>query len=208
MGSVSARSIEAIVFDFDGVLRTWDVRQTHAIESKYDLPKGTVGTLAFEPELADRVVTGVISDRAWREEIAQRATRLYGEKGRYAVVEWAVRLGDIDHDVRRLIEGLKPTYRVALLSNATSRLDDDLRAHHIDNLFDVVFNTSSIGVAKPSPAVFQHVSETLALAPSQWLFIDDTEENVAAAEAYGVSAHHFRDLATLQAWITSTLSMA
>ncbi len=69
-------------------------------------------------------------------------------------MEWSVRIGDIDHDVRLLIEGLKPTYRVALLSNATSRLEDDLRAHHINGLFDVVFNTSSIGVAKPSLSVF------------------------------------------------------
>ncbi len=78
--SVSSRSIGAIVFDFDGVLRTWDVRQTHAIELKYGLAKGTVGALAFEPELADRAVTGVISDFAWRDEVAERAARLYGGK--------------------------------------------------------------------------------------------------------------------------------
>ncbi len=52
------------------------------------------------------------------------------------------------------------------------------------------------------------MSETLALAPSQWLFVDDTQENVAAAEEYGVLAHLFRDFTTLREWITSTLSVA
>jgi putative hydrolase of the HAD superfamily len=86
---------------------------------------------------------------------------------------------------------------VALMSNATDRLRSDLRALSLDEEVDAVFNSAELGVAKPDPEVFRLVCEGLGLAPEQCLFVDDSAEHVAAAEAVGLTVHEHRSAAGL-----------
>ena len=44
---------------------------------------------------------------------------------------------------------------------------------------------------KPDPAAYENAARTLALPPEQVLFIDDREQNCAAARAIGMQALHF-----------------
>ena len=50
--------------------------------------------------------------------------------------------------------------KVALFSNASTRLEADLETCGLDVAFDVVFNSARLGLAKPDPKAF------LAVAPS------------------------------------------
>jgi len=43
-------------------------------------------------------------------------------------------------------------------------------------------------IAKPEPAIYAHAAEGLDAAPADILFIDDREENIAAARAAGMQA--------------------
>lgn len=63
-------TVRAIVFDLDGVIREWNVEETHAIESRFELPIGAIRGVAFEKSWNRDVVTGVISDEQWRATIA------------------------------------------------------------------------------------------------------------------------------------------
>jgi putative hydrolase of the HAD superfamily len=53
-------------------------------------------------------------------------------------------------------------------------------------------------IAKPDPAIYLHTCEHLGVAPADTLFIDDKPENIAAAEALGMRAIHFTDVARLR----------
>lgn len=52
---------------------------------------------------------------------------------------------------------------------------------------------------KPEPEAFLHAARTLDVAPSDCLFVDDHEANVAAAARVGMNALRFKDAPTLRA---------
>lgn len=187
----------ALIVDLDGVLRHWTGQQTAGIERRHGLPAGSLTAVAFAPERLRAAVTGQVSDGEWRAGIAEELTRRHGAGGRAAVGEWSAPVGEVDPDVLRLVRAQRRRRTVALLSNATDRLGSDLRALALDREFDAVFNSADLGVAKPDPEVFRRVCAALGLAPEQCLFVDDSAEHVAAAEAVGLTAHHYRSAAGL-----------
>ncbi len=44
---------------------------------------------------------------------------------------------------------------------------------------------------KPDPKIYSRICEKYSLLPSECVFIDDTEKNVAAAEAFGMKGIHY-----------------
>ena len=51
----------------------------------------------------------------------------------------------------------------------------------------------ALGLAKPEPEIYLKTAEALESAPANILFIDDREENVAAASALGFHTIRFTD---------------
>lgn len=63
-----------------------------------------------------------------------------------------------------------------------------------DGFFDDatgLFMSYKMGVRKPDPSIYRMALEYLGADGSQCFFIDDMPENVAAARAEGINAHHF-----------------
>jgi putative hydrolase of the HAD superfamily len=80
---------------------------------------------------------------------------------------------------------------VALLSNASSRLVDDLRLSGILDRFDAVLGSADLGACKPDPTVFEAAADRLGVPLRRCLFVDDTAGHVAAAQALGMRAVRF-----------------
>ena len=57
--------------------------------------------------------------------------------------------------------------------------------------------SAEVGLIKPDPRIFQLAAERAGLAPSELLFIDDSQSNIDAAAAIGFDVHLFDDPATL-----------
>jgi putative hydrolase of the HAD superfamily len=123
-----------------------------------------------------------------------------------------LRLTDIDSwsrvDDRMVayVQSLREVAEVALLSNIPADHADAFLAaqpwlHHLDH---VAFS-GKIRAAKPDPAAFQHCVTTLRAAPADFLFVDDREENVRAAQAMGMHGHVFTDLGELATVIDAWL---
>lgn len=53
------------------------------------------------------------------------------------------------------------------------------------------------GVMKPDPAIYRLCCDRFGLAPGDFLFVDDSARNIAAAEALGFDTQHFTDPADL-----------
>jgi epoxide hydrolase-like predicted phosphatase len=94
--------------------------------------------------------------------------------------------------VRRL---RKNGYRTAVVTNNVREFSHGWRALvPIDELFDIVVDSSDCGMRKPNPAVFQHTLERLgSIAPDRAVFLDDSPGNVAGARAAGLHAIHVED---------------
>jgi putative hydrolase of the HAD superfamily len=100
-----------------------------------------------------------------------------------------------------LLEALRPKYRLACLSNANvldvKRFREEVQ---LQRWLDACFYSNELGLRKPDPAAYLHVSRALDLPPGDIVFFDDSRENVEGAIAVGMQAHHvqgFADLARL-----------
>jgi putative hydrolase of the HAD superfamily len=78
-------------------------------------------------------------------------------------------------------------YRTALLTNI-SREGEAIftKLFPVDELFDVVVDSSKVGMRKPDPEIYRLTCTLLGVAPERCLFIDDLLCNVEAAEALGM----------------------
>lgn len=80
--------------------------------------------------------------------------------------------------------------RTALITNNIREAGDQWRSKvPLDELFDVVIDSSAVGLRKPNPAIFHLALEQLGgIDPGRALFLDDHPGNVAGAEAAGLRA--------------------
>jgi putative hydrolase of the HAD superfamily len=123
-----------------------------------------------------------------------------------------LRLTDIDSwsgvDERMVayVRSLRTRAEVAVLSNIPADHADAFLAAQpwLKNLDYLAFS-GKIKAAKPDPAAFHHCVTAMHAAPADFLFIDDREENVRAAQAVGMAGHVFTGLDELETAIKGWL---
>jgi putative hydrolase of the HAD superfamily len=101
-----------------------------------------------------------------------------------AFVEWA--RGPYP-GARRLLERLRPVYRLACLSNS-NELHTPLHRRSMEPMMERYYFSDELGWVKPEPEVYRHVIHDLDVTPERIGFFDDTPINVAAARNVGISA--------------------
>jgi epoxide hydrolase-like predicted phosphatase len=63
----------------------------------------------------------------------------------------------------------------------------------VAELFDVVIDSSELGVRKPDPRIYHATLAALGVAPEAAVFIDDMQINCEAATALGMRAVWFQE---------------
>ena len=107
-------------------------------------------------------------------------------------------LGDMEvhHEVVARIRALRAEgYRVGLVTNNVREGSAAWRAKiPVDDLFDVVIDSSEVGMRKPNPAIYHLALEQLGVTdPATAVFIDDALGNVEGARRAGLHALHFEE---------------
>ena len=191
--------IRALLIDLDGVIRSWSRQEDPAAEAAFGLPPGAVRSIAFAPERLLPAITGQITDQAWREQIrAELARQFPSADAAGAVAWWSEPHGEVNAEVIELVHACRRRAAVVLVTNATTRLPDDLRRLGIDAAFDHIINSSAVGAAKPDPAIFAAALAAAGVAAADALFVDDTPGHVEAARRLGLAAHHYTGAAGLR----------
>ena len=91
-----------------------------------------------------------------------------------------------------LIKELKAAgYRLYVLSNMSREFIHFLRQQPVYKNFEGEVVSCEVGVAKPSPQIYEILLEKFELNPAETLFIDDRLENIHTAENLGINAFHF-----------------
>jgi len=200
------RPFDAVLCDVDGVLRHWP--SIEPIESAHGVSPGTLFGAAFAPHRLLPAITGQVTDEEWRASVVTdlaESGKLASPAGRALVEAWSAMRAAPDERVVALLRLARETMPVALVSNATSRLEADLADAGLSEFIDKAINTSRIGFAKPDPRVYAHAAERVGVPPNRCLFIDDTLGNVEAARAAGMLGAHFRTPADLEDVLGPTL---
>ena len=109
---------------------------------------------------------------------------------------WNSLLGELPAHRLELVRRLKARYQVGILSNTNEIHVEAVHAllqakHGMKNffpLFDRVFYSQEMGLAKPSAAIYHQMILELKTTPSRILFFDDLLANVEGAAAVGIQA--------------------
>jgi putative hydrolase of the HAD superfamily len=185
-------NITTVLLDLDGVVRCWDHSIDLEIERKYGLESGAISKIAFSQELLTPAITGQVSDARWRHQIAKALEAFVSERdAKSAVASWSAPIGDVNDHVLDLIRRVRAHANVALVTNATDRLDADLRKLGLLDEIDGYVNSSEVGAIKPSPQIYRAALEQFKSRPQQTAYIDDTHSYVDAAINMGMIGHKY-----------------
>jgi glucose-1-phosphatase len=194
-------SIKNIIFDFGGVICDLDIKRTVEKFKEFGLPKAEF-TGAHEAQnrqfelLVSTYETGLITSQQFRDAIRNHYQVPPSDT---AIDEtWNALLVGIPEPRIRLLESIRDSYRIFLLSNSNEihylKYLEDFQKQYgyrdFDDLFENVYFSYRLHLKKPDPAIFKWVLKENKLDPAETLFIDDTLIHVEAARELGLTGYH------------------
>jgi putative hydrolase of the HAD superfamily len=188
------RTVDAVVIDLDGVIRHWDNDALPESEKELGLPPGTILAAAFEPDRLARAMRGELPADQWYAEIgaavaAEHPVDPDAVAALFSEIGWR-----IDESVVELVQQARTQVPVVLLSNASTRLTDDLKVSGLLDRFDAVVGSAELGACKPDAEAFAAAVERAGVPAARCLMIDDLPANVEGARAAGLQAVRFVDV--------------
>jgi putative hydrolase of the HAD superfamily len=192
--------IDALIVDLDGVIRHWDMDHFAETARSFGIEQEVFADIAFRKDLIDAGMVGALTMEQWAEQIGRIAAERHGCHAAEVAAGFMALRWSVDWDVVSLLREVRRTGRtkVALFSNASTRLEADLASVDLHVEFDVVFNSARLGVAKPDPGAFRTVAGLLDVAVERCLFVDDTVPNVEGAREAGMQAEAYVGIAPLR----------
>ena len=188
-------TIEAVLFDFGGVFTASPFTGIHA----WHVEKG------YDPAIGLRAVFGpydLDTDHPWHQlERGELALLAAAEQIKAVAAEEGLELdlmemlgamgggGGARADmVEKVLQLRAAGYRTALITNNIKEFSDGWRAMiPVDEMFEVIVDSSAVGVRKPDPRIYRMALDELGVAAEHSVFLDDAAGNIAAAEALGIT---------------------
>ncbi len=189
------RLVDAVLFDFGGVITASSpFRLLGALGASGGLSEEETLELLLGPYHEDtdhpfhRMERGEISGVAWFAEAATAMAARGVQLEPSQLVDVFRSLGVHDVVVERVRSLRADGYKTAILTNNIREASETWRTMlDVDALFDVIVDSSAVGMRKPNPAIYRHTLELLGgVEPEQAVFLDDAESNVVAARAIGM----------------------
>jgi len=184
--------IQAIIFDFGGVLVGWDPRNLYR---RY-FPEQPQAMEDFLSEV-NFMEWNAQQDkgRSFEEGVAMLSQQFphHAELIRAYHENWLESItGRIEGTVEILRELKKKGYAVYALSNWSAETFPIVR-HEFNfmDLFDGVILSGEVKLIKPDPAIYELCLQMVGKSARECLFIDDSYANIIAANKLGFDTVHF-----------------
>jgi putative hydrolase of the HAD superfamily len=205
--------IEAVIFDYGGVFSTPLFRGIGDFEARMGYPPGSVLELLFgdksyvgvegaahrvERELPDETVThdwhrlevGELTLEEWFAGVQARSPEVLGtdiDMGAYLQFMAEMPIGVHWPIVHRARELKRDGTSIALLTNNVAEWGDNWRSTiPVDELFEIVVDSSAVKLRKPNPAIYELTCARIGVVPTASVFLDDNADNIAAARSLGM----------------------
>ncbi len=184
------KSVRLYIFDVGGVVST-NSDFIHAIATHIGISVPDFFRLAGKDPY--HLMTGELSADQFWQKISQK-TGAHIREDLFSLYFHPV----LDQKVVQLIEDLKTASRVVAGTNTMSSHYEIHRKLGDYAVFHRVYASHLMGCAKPDPAFYRHITGEESRAPDETVFIDDIEENVAAARSLGIHSILFTGPETLR----------
>lgn len=189
-------TIEAVIWDFGGVLTTSPFEAFNRYEQAHGLPNDFIrGINATNPEtnawaqFESAQLTLEAFDAAFAAEAAARGCKVPGRD----VI--ALLSGDLRPRMVEVLKRCKAHFKVACITNnvksgtgpamATSDAKRE-QTGAVMELFDLVVESSVEGIRKPNPEIYRLTCTRLGVAPDTCAFLDDLGINLKPARQLGM----------------------
>lgn len=192
--------INTVIFDLGGVLIDWNPR--HLYRKLFN----------NDEQAMERFLTEVCS-KEWNEQ--QDAGRSWDEAIQEAIVrhptherlirayreQWHEMIPHALDETVTILDGLRTTgIQVLALTNwSHDTFPIAVERFKFLEWFDGVLVSGTEGMKKPDLAIFALLISRYKLDPGKAVFIDDSEDNIAASKAAGLQGIHFKDAKQLRA---------
>lgn len=182
-------AITTVLFDFAGVVTSspW-VAMTAAGGGNLELLIGAYEEDSDHPW--HQVERGEMAIADWATTVAETG-RAQGIEVDFTPLQAMIGEMTVNHRIIERIRSLRVEgYRLGLITNNVREGSAMWRSLvPVDDLFEVVVDSSDVGMRKPNPAIFHHALELLGnVPPEQAVFLDDTPGNVDGARRAGLQA--------------------
>lgn len=183
--------MKLVIFDMGGVVcENSDV--VPAIVKHLGISEETFYTMAGERDLR-LLFCGDISENEFWKRFAQGL-------GHSVPVDLWSRFYNprLNQKIAGTVRELQKRARVVVGTNTLDSHYRVLKERGYFEGFDAVYASNKMGAAKPSPDFYWRILQEERCRPADSIFIDDTRENVVAADSIGILGIHFTTSQALQ----------
>ncbi len=192
----SKKAIDAVLFDFGGVFTGSPFKAIEKAGAEIGAKPGQISSIMFGPFNEDTIYHPW--HRLERAEItldqAVKEITALGEKQGFTFdpIEFLSRIatGKKQHDplVEKVQQLRDNGYLTAIITNNAVEFKDYWRQLiPVDTLFDLVIDSSEVGIRKPDPKIYHLALSQLGdIKPKRSIFLDDLQANVDAAIYIGI----------------------
>ncbi|MBO5357388.1 MAG: HAD family phosphatase [Clostridia bacterium] len=199
--------IKNVIFDFGQVIIHFvpEMMVSPYVTDKDD--KALICDVLFDRLYWDKLDKGAITNEEVLEQCHKRLPKRLWAVTDKIYYNWIYNVPEID-GMRELIMKLKEKYnvRLFLLSNISNYFVEHAYEFSIFTLFDKCIYSAPLGIVKPSLEIFDYLCKTCNIEPSEAIFIDDNENNIASAKKFGLNGYIFDgDAKKLEAYLDTIL---
>ena len=194
--SMNTKEIKNIIFDLGGVIINLSVSATVTAFAKASgKPTEEIAALVNSQEFMN-YEKGLITDGEFRDHIRQ-ALDWYATDSQVDQ-SWNAMLLDIPFERLTLLERLKTSHRIFLLSNTNEIhlkqfnqiLFEQTGKKAMDDYFHQAYYSHRMKMRKPDVEIFEYVLNQHQLNPSETLFLDDNLSNLKGAAQASIQTFH------------------
>ncbi|QDF42512.2 HAD-IA family hydrolase [Bradyrhizobium symbiodeficiens] len=187
-------AIEAVIFDFGGVLTSSPFEAFARFETERGLPVDIIRRTNAANHLENawaRFERAEIDIDAFDELFATESLALGAEvRGRYVL---PLLQGHLRPEMVEALKRIKAQFKTGCITNNLpanaigSMTGRSLYIAEVMVLFDHVIESAKIGLRKPDPRIYRLMVETLKVDPNNCVYLDDLGVNLKPAREMGMT---------------------
>ncbi len=195
-----AGNVDFFIFDLGNVIIDIDYAHTFQLLKSYlPTPLHPLVDEFYQTDFHKDYEKGLIDSAAFRNEVRSYFQQDWTDQKVDEI--WNSLLGKIPPYRLELIEKIKKNHRVGVLSNTNEihiqavdqMLKEEFGMDSFHELFDQVYYSHELGLAKPSEDIYKEMLRRLQTSPDRVVFFDDLAANVEGAKKTGIQAIQVTD---------------
>lgn len=190
--------IKAVLWDFGGVITTSPFEAFNRFERDNDLPRDIIRRInATNPHTNAwaKLESSQISVDEFDEAFAEEARSLGHEIRGQQVL--ALLSGDLRPRMVSALEIIRANFKTGCITNnvrnqgegpgMASNVERASRIADVMDMFDVVIESSKVGIRKPNPEIYRIACREMEIEPAEAVFLDDLGINLKPARDLGMT---------------------